>query len=200
MKKQSKISLSSFISRKWTKHVKIHLFSSSTTFSQQFYQFAQIQSQTGEESASRCMKQAPERPIGNTRSRIHCLTQRRYYPGQKLTYINKIITRRNQKHLPKVRRRQLHALTHLKIWYYHHVVTPLFRNIRRVRQMISKQLKIILLVMRWTVGRRNLRSIAVKDYHLFRFIRNRKLDLPNFNQVAGNNSTIKIIARDIKPS
>ena len=47
--------------------------------------------------------------------------------------------------------------------------------------MISKQLKIILLVMRWTVGRRNLRSIAVKDYLLFRFIRNRKLDLPNFN-------------------
>ena len=47
--------------------------------------------------------------------------------------------------------------------------------------MITKKLKLISMVMRWTIGRRNIRSLSIRDNRLFRFIRDRKLDFVNFN-------------------
>lgn len=63
--------------------------------------------------------------------------------------------------------------------------------------MIVKKLSMISTVMRWTIGRRNIRILATRDHRLFKFIREKKLVFVNFNQVAGNNNAIQIVVKDI---
>lgn len=65
--------------------------------------------------------------------------------------------------------------------------------------MIVKKLSMISTVMRWTIGRRNIRILAIRDHRLFKFIREKKLVFVNFNQVAGNNNAIQIVVKDIGP-
>ena len=75
----------------------------------------------------------------------------------------------------------LTTIINIEIWCQYDVRCLLLRNMRRVREMINKKLKLISMVMRWTIGRRNLRSVMIRDQHLFKFIRVRKLDFVNFN-------------------